>query len=115
MFKSNYTPEMREKRSTLALKTSFHLINVVLIGLCKVFKSIQEGPIINILLEDPSSQAKEKVPHSINLQQVMSELGNLCFYDVGQDSRHNLEIVEHAPEVFSQIRAQYRVTTDFLF
>lgn len=40
VFKSNFSPQMLERKSTLALKTSFHLINVVLIGMCKIFMNI---------------------------------------------------------------------------
>jgi len=41
-FKANYSPEILSRRSTLNLKTSFHLINITLMGLCKVFKIIEE-------------------------------------------------------------------------
>lgn len=33
-FKSRYDEYIRHERSTLVLKTSFHLINLVLMGLC---------------------------------------------------------------------------------
>jgi len=36
-FKANYSAEILSRKSTLALKTSFHLINVTLMALCKVF------------------------------------------------------------------------------
>ena len=36
-FKANYSPEILSRKSTLTLKTSFHLINVTLMALCKVF------------------------------------------------------------------------------
>lgn len=42
VFKQNYSPDILSRRSTLTLKTSFHLINVTLIGLCKVFKLKEE-------------------------------------------------------------------------
>ena len=40
-FKANYSPEVLNRKSTLMLKTSFHIINMILMGLCKVFKQIQ--------------------------------------------------------------------------
>lgn len=40
-FKANYSTEILSKKSTLSLKTSFHLINITLMGLCKVFKNIE--------------------------------------------------------------------------
>jgi hypothetical protein len=33
-FKSRYEEYIRHEKSTLVLKTSFHLINLVLMGLC---------------------------------------------------------------------------------
>lgn len=33
-FKANYDPAVLEKKSTLVLKTSFHLINYILTGIC---------------------------------------------------------------------------------
>ena len=42
-FKANYSPEILSRRSTLNLKTSFHLINISLMALCKVFKIIEEN------------------------------------------------------------------------
>ena len=39
-FKANYSPDILSRKSTLTLKTSFHLINVTLISLCKVFQII---------------------------------------------------------------------------
>jgi hypothetical protein len=40
-FKENYknfNPNILKKKSTLVLKTSFHLINYVLMGMCQMFK-----------------------------------------------------------------------------
>ena len=41
-FKANYNPVILQKQSTLVLKTSFHLINIILMALCQTFKNIQE-------------------------------------------------------------------------
>lgn len=37
-FKANYNPNVLKKQTTLVLKTSFHLINILLMGMCSVFK-----------------------------------------------------------------------------
>lgn len=42
-FKANYSPDIFSRKSTLSLKTGFHLINVTLMGLCKVFKIIDDN------------------------------------------------------------------------
>lgn len=42
-FKAHYEPLILEKQSTLVLKTSFHLINIVLMGLCSVFDTLQKS------------------------------------------------------------------------
>lgn len=41
-FKANYSPDILSRKSTLTLKTSFHLINVTLMALCKVFQIIEQ-------------------------------------------------------------------------
>lgn len=40
-FKANYNPNILQKQSTLVLKTSFHLINYILMGMCQTFKNMQ--------------------------------------------------------------------------
>ena len=42
-FKANYSPVILQKQTTLVLKTSFHLINYILMGLCQVFLNIKEN------------------------------------------------------------------------
>lgn len=39
-FKAQYNPQVLKKQTTLVLKTSFHLINVILMGICSVFKGM---------------------------------------------------------------------------
>ena len=39
-FKKQYNPNVLKKQSTLVLKTSFHLINLILMGMCSVFEHI---------------------------------------------------------------------------
>ena len=39
-FKANYSQGVLKRQSTLTLKTSFHLVNLVLMGICQVFKNI---------------------------------------------------------------------------
>lgn len=41
-FKANYSPIALQKQTTLVLKTSFHLINYILMGMCQVFKNIHD-------------------------------------------------------------------------
>jgi len=41
-FKALYEPIVLEKQSTLVLKTSFHLINIILMALCSVFDSMKK-------------------------------------------------------------------------
>jgi hypothetical protein len=36
-FKANYDPAVLQKKTTLVLKTSFHLINYILMGMCEMF------------------------------------------------------------------------------
>lgn len=40
-FKASYTPNTLRKQSTLVLRTSFHLINFILMGLCQTFDNIR--------------------------------------------------------------------------
>jgi hypothetical protein len=58
-FKANYSKHVRDRTSTLMLKTSFHLINVILMGLCKVLKTI-EG--------DHSKKHLVSETHKINIE-----------------------------------------------
>lgn len=37
-FKKQYNSDVLKKQTTLVLKTSFHLINLILMGMCSVFK-----------------------------------------------------------------------------
>jgi len=68
-FKANYSPDILSRKSTLTLKTSFHLINVTLMGLCKVFKIIEEN--LKILegyqrdLRPVRERVSEKLTHEI--------------------------------------------------
>ena len=104
-FKANYSPEIAKRRSTLALKSSFHIINMILMGLSKVFKNIESSP--------TSSQAQ--VTHRINLVEVLYELAHLCFYDVSEGQCKTLEIVEYQPGIFRDLRRMFKVTEDTLF
>ena len=63
-FKANYAPQIANRRSTLSLKTSFHMINIVLMGLCKVFKTIQDTIISN---ETSDATAAAATTHTIDL------------------------------------------------
>ena len=36
-FKANYNPNVLLKQSTLVLKTSFHTINLILMGICSIY------------------------------------------------------------------------------
>lgn len=36
-FKAGYNPAVLKKQSTLVLKTSFHVINLILMSMCQVF------------------------------------------------------------------------------
>lgn len=44
-FKANYAPEILSRKSTVSLKTSFHIINIVLMGICKVLSTIDKSTI----------------------------------------------------------------------
>jgi hypothetical protein len=104
-FKLNYSPEIAKRRSTLTLKSSFHIINMILMGLCKVFKNIENSP--------TSSQGH--VTHRVNLVEVMYELGHLCFYDVSEGQYKTLEIIEYQPGIFRDLRRMFKVSEDTLF
>jgi hypothetical protein len=52
------------------------MINVILIGLCKMFKDIQ-GSIRELTTRE---LCKEKYCHYIKLGDATIELGHLCFY-----------------------------------
>jgi hypothetical protein len=45
----------------------------------------------------------------------MEEMGHLCFYDLGLGQCHAIEIIEHAPTIFSELRRKYGISDDFLF
>jgi hypothetical protein len=104
-FKLNYSPEIAKRRSTLTLKSSFHIINMILMGLCKVFKNIENSP--------TSSQGH--VTHRVNLVDVMNELGHLCFYDVSEGQYKTLEIIEYQPGIFRDLRRMFKVSENTLF
>lgn len=104
-FKANYSPEIAKRRSTLALKSSFHIINMILMGLSKVFRNIESTP--------TSNQAQ--ITHRINLIEVMYELAHLCFYDISEGQCKTLEIIEYQPGIFRDLRRMQKITEDHLF
>ena len=36
-FKNNFDPRIRERQHTFMLRTSYHLINIILMSLCSIF------------------------------------------------------------------------------
>ena len=62
-FKANYSPVILQKQSTLVLKTSFHLINYILMGLCQVFENIKafsQSSLISELNDELLSEKKSE-------------------------------------------------------
>eukprot|EP00347_Sterkiella_histriomuscorum_P022007 403332010 len=118
-FKANYSPVILQKQSTLVLKTSFHLINYILMGMCQTFKNIQASVTKENLLEDMESNTKQYIQeikeHKINTRDFMENYQNICIYDVDHNGNNNLEILEFAPEIFKAIRAKCGVSEDLLF
>jgi hypothetical protein len=114
VFKANFDSEVRSKRSTLMLRTSFHLINIVLMGLCKLFKTLES----EVVMKRATSKGIKSSPvrvHKINLKEVMVEIAELCFYDITEENSCTLEVVEHYPSVFKDIREITGVSEDYLF
>jgi len=85
-------------RSTLLLKANFHLINVILMGLCSVFSK-------------PVTREKTRV-HTVSLAEFCEERGNICIYDAGSDSI--IEVIEYEPEIFGELRRSHNVSLDQL-
>ncbi len=108
-FKANYSAEVLGRRNTISLKTSFHLINVLLIGICKVFKDMDDQP------EKITFIKGDQRLHKIDIKQFISEFKTLCFYDPTQHQNVNLTIVEHAPSTFYNLRKKFEVNSDLLF
>jgi len=95
-FKSNYDPMVIQRKTTLALKTSFHLINTFLMGLCQVFLSGQE--------EAPAKEGdfKSSRLHTVDFQSFLKRYKDLCIYEIEEGE---IQILEHAPGTFRAIRA----------
>jgi hypothetical protein len=64
-FKSKYDQKVLRRQTTLALKTSFHTINIILMGLCQVFSGEQDNGDHNI--EDAVKECQKEVVHEIEL------------------------------------------------
>jgi hypothetical protein len=45
----------------------------------------------------------------------MEELDNLCLYDLGFSRNQSLNIIEHSPTIFRDIRRKLKISEDFLF
>ena len=96
------------KQSTLVLKISFHLINIVLMGLCSVFLENQK-PV------NESEDEMRLITHQISLANFMEQHGDKCIYDLAEDVSIKISIIEYYPRLFREIRKKVGVTEDFLF
>lgn len=56
----------------------------------------------------------EAIVHHINLVDFMKNYYDLCIYDIGPIN-NNIEIIEYAPTLFSEIRRKFGVSDDLLF
>ncbi|CDW79635.1 phosphatidylinositol phosphate kinase pipk5 [Stylonychia lemnae] len=119
-FKKGYSPNILQKSSTLVLKTSFHLINYILMGMCQTFLNIQNEVRVEnwqTLIDSDVVKYKENFKiHKIDTEKFMTEHQNVCIYDINRGSNKNqLEIVEYAPEIFKAIRMKCGITEEQLF
>ena len=44
----------------------------------------------------------------------MDTYNDLCIYDIGP-ANNQIEIIEYAPQIFSEIRKQFKITDEMLF
>ncbi len=81
-FKAQYSASTLKRHNTLALKTSYHTINIILMALCQVMES-----------NGGASDEIEEV-HSINLKEFLKKHREKCLYE---EAAEGLEVVEHQP------------------
>ena len=77
------------------LKTSFHLINVILMGMCSLFKGMSR-PVSATIGQGSKQGASETVSHEVDIVNFINSHNDLCIYDVGP-ANNTIEIVEYAP------------------
>ena len=77
-----------------------------------MFKNI-ENDTENKESKTVSEKAKEQKLHVVEVNEFMSTYFDLCIYDIPVN--HPVEIVEHAPQLFKDIRAKYGIPDDILF
>jgi hypothetical protein len=116
-FKANYSAGVLKRQSTLSLKTSFHLVNLVLMGMCQVFKDIEKKNEDSAKFNKNSTLQEQKLvtrTHKCNMIKFMHTYSDYCIYDLsGANSR--IEILEFAPAIFKGIRRRFGVSEDHLF
>lgn len=115
MFKKAYDPVTLEKKTTLVLKTSFHLANIILMSLCSIF--ITDGNQYQLNQEEETAKkVKDVIAHTVNLHDFNQRHANLCIYDSGfSNSGEDMKVAEHAPRIFADIRKKYGISDDFMF
>ena len=89
-FKASYNPNLLRKQSTLVLRTSFHLINFILMGLCHTFDSIHreiEEQRQNKLSEpnemSPSDMVRQIKTRKLDIKDFYEKYSDLCIYETG--------------------------------
>ncbi|CDW82893.1 1-phosphatidylinositol-4-phosphate 5-kinase [Stylonychia lemnae] len=122
-FKAKYSPSVLKKQTTLVLKTSFHLINIILMGMCAVFKQRTNPRRTSSGVTNKTQKKNEKntsvksfdnIKHQIDLIDFMNAFNDYLIYDIGP-TNNTIEIIEFAPATFSAIRQKFGISDDLLF
>lgn len=108
-FINRYDADILKRHSMLQLKTSFHLINSLLIGICHMFKEKDNDVAKDEDLDiDYTEEAKVRVTHDISPKTFTEQNVNQCIYEAEEGK---LIVVEHAPQIFGRLRKQAGLTS----
>jgi hypothetical protein len=113
-FLSRYENSVLERQSLLSLKTSFHLINNLLIGVCSLYQTmLQEdsnetaGRNSSDIDIDYTGEAKKVFKHNVDPKTYTLDNADQCIYEA---EGGKLAVIEHAPAIFSRLRNQAGLT-----
>lgn len=106
-FLSRYDDGVLEKQSLLSLKTSFHLINNLLIGVCSLFQTMHEDPEERArrsstdLDIDYHTEARIRLNHKVDPCSYTDKNQDKCIYET---EAGQLTVIEYAPSIFKRLR-----------